>query len=483
MIRYASAMPAEMPPLKTRVKFAYGLGELGPAMAGSTMIFFQAVFLTNVAGLNASLAAFVLLIGKIWDAVNDPLIGWLSDRTRSRWGRRLPWMVIGAFPVALFFVLGWWVPHFATGGSQWALFAYYSGVVIVYNTFYTAVALSHSSLTPEFSHDYDERSRLTSWRMAASLGGSVGGLVVALVVFRVLADATDQVRYFAMALAVAVLGLVAIAICVAGIWRTAQMAEEVRKTRERTMPVHAPMPILKQLAVVFRNRPFVIVCGIYLFSWLALQFTAAILPYYVGTWLGLPTTQFQIIALAVQVTALAFIPIWGKLCVKLGKKPVYFIGMAFWLVAQAGLIMLQPGESSWIYLLAAMAGLGISVSYLVPNAMLPDVMELDELETGERREGIFYGFFVFLQKIALALGTFLVLQAIGLAGYISYGPGEVAPEQPESALLAIRLAIGPMPAVAIVLGIVCAALYPISKSRHHEILKSLAARRRSDGGA
>lgn len=474
-------MSGKLPPLRPLLKFGYGLGELGPAMAGSTMIFFQLVFLTNVAGLHASLAGSVLMIGKVWDAVNDPVIGWLSDKTRSRWGRRLPWIVIGAFPVSFFFVLGWMVPGFASGDSQWALFGYYAAVVLVYNTFYTAVTLSHSALTPEFSEDYDERSRLTSWRMGSSLAGSVGGLLIALIVFQLLSNSTDQVRYLVMAITIAILSLLAIAVCVWSIRGVACEAESLRRDREQAQsdigqsPGH--LPIKTQLALIGANRPFLIVCGIYLFSWLALQFTAAILPYFVVSWLGMAQTQFQMIALAVQVTALVFIPVWGWLCVKWGKKAVYFVGMSFWLVAQTGMIFLTPDFSSWVYVMAITAGLGVSVCYLVPNAMLPDVMELDELETGERREGVFYGFFVFLQKMALALGAFIVGQVLGLAGYIASGPGETPPIQPDSALFAIRIAIGPLPALAIVLGMVCAAIYPISRTRHAEILRQLALRR------
>jgi len=214
-------------------KAAYGAGELGPAMAGSTMIFFQLVFLTNVAGLQPGLAGSVLLTGKIWDAVNDPLIGWLSDRTRTRFGRRIPWMVLCAVPFALFFFLNWCVPGFVDGSNQWGLFAYYTGASVLFNTFYTGMALTHSSLTPELSHDYDERSRITGFRMAFSLGGSVGGLVVALVVFRAMATAPDTVKYAVMAASVAVLGVVAMAVCVGGIWREAVRCDHARAATAR----------------------------------------------------------------------------------------------------------------------------------------------------------------------------------------------------------------------------------------------------------
>ena len=107
------AMSKNTPRFGNFERLAYGSGELGPAMAGSTIIFFQLVFLTDVAGMNPGLAGSVLLIARIWDAVNDPLIGWLSDHTKTPWGRRLPWMVVSAVPFSAFFLMFWLVPDFA----------------------------------------------------------------------------------------------------------------------------------------------------------------------------------------------------------------------------------------------------------------------------------------------------------------------------------------------------------------------------------
>ncbi len=453
---------------------AYGAGELGPAMAGSTMVFFQLVFLTNVAGLGAGYAGSVLLIGKLWDAFNDPLIGWLSDRTRSRWGRRLPWMAASAVPVALFFILLWIVPNFVTGENQLALFAYYAVVALLYNTCYTALVLPHSALTAELSSDYDERSRITGYRMAFSLGGSVGGLIVAQAVFGLLANAPPTTQYLVFALAIAVITLVAVAACVAGIWRVA--ADRDRQRLATALP-EPSLSVREQFRIILANRPFLIVCGIYLFSWLALQFTAAVLPLYVVSVMGLPASRFPLLALAVQGTALLLIPFWGWLSLRIGKKPVYFYGMAFWLAAQAGLVFLPPGNEPLLFAMAIAAGVGIAVCYLVPNAMLPDTIEFDELQTGRRREGVYYGFFVFMQKLALGVGTFILGQALAFSGYLSSGPGQATPTQPDSALTAIRVAIGPLPAAALGVGILLAWIYPITKTRHAEILAELARRR------
>ncbi|RQH19872.1 MFS transporter, partial [Okeania hirsuta] len=107
---------------------------------------------------------------------------------------------------------------------------------------------------------------------------------------------------------------------------------------------------------------------------------------------------------------------------------------------------------------------------------LPDVIDLDELNTGQRREGIFYSFMVFLQKVGLAIGLFLVGVALDIAGFIESVPGETRPIQPESALLAIRVAIGPLPTVFLIVGLLLAYLYPITREVHDEILLKLRER-------
>ena len=473
------AMSKNTPRFGNFERLAYGSGELGPAMAGSTIIFFQLVFLTDVAGMNPGLAGSVLLIARIWDAVNDPLIGWLSDHTKTPWGRRLPWMVVSAVPFPAFFLIFWLVPDFAGPGAQWQYFGYYLVVAVLFSTVSTTLSLPHSSLTAELSRDYDERSRLTAYRMGFSLAGSVGGLVVALVVFQLLKDAPKTIQYAVFGAAIAVICLVSVILCLVGIWTIAISRDRQRLRRQEADEFAAkPLPLREQLSLLLDNKPFLLVCGIYLCSWLAMQFTATVLPFYTQSWLRLPATTFQLLALTVQTTALCLMPFWGWVSVKTGKKLVYFVGMSFWVLAQAGLVFLKPGDTKIIFLMAFVAGFGISVCYLIPNAMLPDVVEYDELKTGRRREGVYFGFCIFLQKTALAIGTFIVGQMLALAGYIPSGPHEAIPEQPESALLAIRLAIGPLPALALVIGMILTAFYPITRESHRRVVEELDARRR-----
>lgn len=458
-------------PLSLSTKLAYGAGDLGPAITANITATFMLIFFTNVAGLNAGLAGSILAVGKIWDAVNDPIIGVLSDRTKSRWGRRLPWMLYGAIPFGITFFLQWLVPHFSDDKNinTWGLFGYYVFISILFNSFFTIVNLPYTALTPELTQDYNERTSLNSFRFAFSIGGSIVSLFLALQIFSWFKDAGQQ--YFVLGAICGAISIVPLFLCVWGV-RDRVIAWEAQRNEDE---VH--LPFLEQLKIAFSNRPFLYVVGIYLFSWLGVQITVAIVPYFVVNWMTMPDPGFILVIIAVQCTSFLMLFVWSAVSERVGKKAVYFMGMTMWIIAQGGLFFLQPGQVGLMYFLAVLAGVGVSTAYLIPWSMMPDVIELDELNTGQRREGVFYGYMVLLQKVGLAFGLFLVGQSLSLAGFIETVPGKPAPVQPESALLAIRLAIGPLPMLALICGLVLAYFYPITREVHAEILLKLKERK------
>jgi glycoside/pentoside/hexuronide:cation symporter, GPH family len=472
-------LPTLLKPMNFSTKLAYGAGDLGPAITANILSFFQAIFLTNVAGIDPGKAAIILLVGKIWDAINDPIVGMMSDRTRSkRWGRRYPWMLWGAVPFGITFFLQWTIPNL----GDWGLCLYYVAVNILFNTFYTMVNLPYTALTPELTQDYNERTSLNSFRFAFSIGGSLLSLALALLTFKffTFADVPNPYllltgisqKYLVLTGLCAVLATFPLYWCIFG---TRQRSRTVAQHNLRNSEP-APLPFLSQIKIAFSNRPFLFVIGIYLCSWLGVQITSAILPYFVGSWLGQSTETFIQITMVVQVTALIMLFVWSKISVRIGKKAVYFMGMGVWIIAQAGLFFLKPDQIYLVYPLAIMAGVGVATAYLIPWSMMPDVIELDELNTGQRREGVFYGFMVLLQKVGLAIGIALVLKALDVAGYIESTTG-TTPVQPDSALFAIRLAIGPIPTIALILGLVLAYFYPITREVHAEILLKLQERK------
>jgi glycoside/pentoside/hexuronide:cation symporter, GPH family len=463
--------------LNLSTKLAYGSGDMGAAITANLLIFYLSPFLTDVAGLTPGLAAQTQLIGKIWDAVNDPMMGVASDRISFRnWGRRYPWMLLGSLPFGLFFFLQWVVPNFSgnEATNQWGLFCYYTVISILFNTCYTMVNLPYTALTPELTQDYDDRTKLNSFRFAFSIGGSIVSVIIFDFLIRQWVKVPAQ-QYWVMGIVCAVLSVLPLYWCVFGTRKRSQYMANRHPESTRAVA----MPLGEQLKVAFTNKPFLYVVGIYLCSWLAVQLTATVIPYYIASWMRVPEVR-GIVILAVQGTAFLMLFVWSALSDRYGKKAVYFMGMGIWVIAQFGLFFLQPGQIGLMYGLAIMAGLGVSTAYLIPWSMLPDVIELDELNTGQRREGIFYSFIVFLQKICLGLAVALVLAFLGWAGYLKPTAEVVLPVQPDAVLWVMRFAIGPVPTVALLIGLWLAYRYPISREVHAEILLKLAERKQSD---
>jgi len=452
-------------------KVAYGVGELASEVTGSVLVFFFLFFLTNVAGLNAGLAGTILLVGKVWDAINDPIIGWLSDNTRSRWGRRYPWMVIGAIPLGLCFALLWWIPSL---GNQMGLFIYYTAIGFIFHIAYTAVVLPYATLGAELTEYYDERTGLVSYKAGFSIGGSILGLVIAQSIFSLIEH--PEAKYLAVGGICGAIAALSVYLCV---WGTYQRFQTLQKKRSQVSRPPA-LPIHQQIRIALSNRPFLLVVGIYLCSWLGVQVTATMLPYFVVNWMQLPDKHFTQMALVVQGTALLMMTFWSYWGQRWGKRKVYCMAIPLTLIAQAGLFLLQPGQVFAMYGIGMLAGAGLAVAYLIPWSMLPDVIDLDELETGQRREGIFYGFVVQLQKIAIAVSLFMVGKVLDVAGFVSSNSEQVAiSTQPDSALLAIRWLIGPIPSLVLIGGLILAFIYPITREFHEEILLKLMERKRN----
>ncbi|MCP2730975.1 MFS transporter [Limnofasciculus baicalensis] len=473
----------ESPPQKLSfsTKLAYGAGDMGAGITSTLLAFSLLIFLTNVAGLNPKLAGTVLLIGKVWDAVNDPIVGVLSDRTRSRWGRRHSWMILSAIPFGIFFFLQWIVPHFSDNSetNQWLLFWYYAIVSILFNMAFTGVNLPYTALTPELTQDYNERTSLNSFRFAFSIGGSIFSLALGQVIFQFIPN--DGERYLILALICTLFSVLPTYWCVWGTQDPTAVGGsryvEIDENNDISQNTEESIPFFEQLKIVLTNKPFLYVIGIYLFSWLAFQLTAAIIPYFLINWMR--QDSYFTAAIVVQGVALVMLFVWNFVSRRIGKRGVYFMGMSLWIIAEAGLFFLQRDQVGLMYLLFVMAGFGVATAYLVPWSMLPDVIELDELNTGQRREGIFYAFMVLLQKIGLAVGLWLVGVSLDQAGFIAQKAGQPIPEQPESALFAIRFAVGPLPTFFLICGLILAYFYPITREVHAEILLKLRERKLS----
>ncbi len=462
------------PKLSLPVKLAYGAGDFGAGLTSQFLAFFLLIFLTDAVGMRPAVAGSVLAVGKIWDAVNDPLVGMLSDRTRSRWGRRYPWIFLTAIPFGLSYCFIWIVPSFS---QEWMTFWYYVIITSVFQVFFTTTNLPYSTLTAEMTQDYDERTSLTSFRLAFSIVGGLAILVAAGLLPVIAASypdisflQTETQRYTALGIFGGIVSILTIYWCIFGTYGYMEKKAKASGKFLGDSSDEVQESFLTQLKIVASNKPFLYVVGIYLFSWLALQITAAVIPFY-GKYVM--SVDGSLLALIVQGIAVVMMFVCAALSKRIGKRNLYFLGSGVWILVQVGLFFLQPGQNGVLYGLCAIAGFGVATAYVVPWSILPDVIELDELNTGRRREGTFYAFMTLLQKIGLALGIYLVGLALEASQFDPTLDVQLAP-----AIRAIRFFAGPVPLVLLICGVVLMYLYPLTKEVYAEIMLKLAERRR-----
>ncbi len=459
------------------VKLAYGSGDWSEASYGTLRQIFYAIFLTDVVGLDARLASFAALVGIIWDAINDPLVGILTDRMRSRWGRRRPFLLFFAIPFGASFLLLWWAPPWQ---SQIALAASVTLAFMISDTFETLCGVPFSSLLPELTPDYDERTTLTSFRIFFNLLASLVTAVAApAIIDSVLAAGfTQQQGYLIVAGIFGGLAVVPFLLIFAVI-------------RERFGAANRPQETasFKQtLRMAWANIPFRFATMIYMLNWITFDLVALLLPFYLLYWIArgnmLTSVTFLGVTLPLEsavfalllVTATVALPFWLWLSHRIGKHIAYIIGMIFWAGVQIGIFLVQPGQISLVLWMAFLAGLSVSAAHILPDAMFPDVIEWDELRSRRRQEGIYYGVKNFIRKLTGALAIFLGLQVLGWYGYTTPPLGAILFEQSSRTLGAIRVMIGPMGAILLFSAVATAWFYPLTRERHGRIRKLLEIR-------
>lgn len=447
----ASAPAARKLPL--RLKLLYSTGDLTTSGSIAVVMFYQLFFLTDVVGLRPDLAGWAIAAGRVWDAVNDPLFGLLSDRIRSRWGRRRVLLLFGAAPLGIAFLLMWLIPPLGPVG----LTVYYALAFMLYDTAYTAVHVGYNALTPELTTDYDERSALNGVRMVYAISGSLGAIILVTVLGWYVADVQ---RMFAL-IGVALGFLFAIPPLIV-----------FRVTCGHTLSApDEQIPLWDSLKFTLSSQPFIMVMGVYLLSWTTASILAAVLIYVASYHLRVPD-QANYFVLAAQGAAILFIPLCVKLAQWLDKRRAFIIGSITWIVILLGIAALRSDQVTLAYILCALSGFGIAATYVLPWAMLPDVIEYDQLRTGQRREGSYYALAAFFQKLGTGLALWAMGQALALTGYVTPRPGATVVQPPE-AIRAIRLFVGPVPAILLVGAILFAWWYPITRAEHQSHLEQL----------
>ncbi|MFN2137581.1 MAG: MFS transporter [Candidatus Promineifilaceae bacterium] len=447
-------MAAASDKLSTRFKLLFGTGDLTTNSFQAVILFYQLYFLTDVAGLRPGLAAWAIAIGRVWDAFNDPLFGIVSDRIKSPIGRRRVVLLFGAVPLGVSFMLMWLVPN----TSEAYLAAYYTLTFILFDTCYTAIHVSYNALTPAVTRDYDERSSLNGYRMVFGLSGSLVAVILATVLGELVAD--QQTLFRVLGIGLGLLNMVPplIVFAISGAYRS--------------QAASAPLPPWRSISETVKNEAFQMLMGLYLFSWTTASIMAAVLIYFANYYLDRPDLANYYV-LAAQGAAILFIPLVVFMAQKLDKRRTFMVNCSSWIALLLLLFFVKPEQFGVVFVLAALAGLGIATVYVIPWAMIPDIVEDDEVKTGQRREGSYYALVSFFQKLGTGAALWMMGQVLEKAGYVTPTAGAALPAQPGSAVLAIRLFMSWIPAVLLIVAVWFASRYPISREKHRALLAEL----------
>ena len=439
--------------LPIKAKLCYGLTDFGFSIAYTIPSFFLLIFLTDIVRMPPALAGTLLLICKIWDAVIDPFIGFFSDRVKTRWGRRRPFLFWFALPFGLSFSLIWFIPH--TGALFWQGLLVLGSQIFFISSF-SLLSVPYTSLAPEMTRDYDERTRLNAYRMFFSI---IGGLVAVILPSYFLGLSSDLASGYRM-----------MGICF-GIFLIFLPLIAFFGTREETYHGDQEIGFLAGIRLVLSNRPFILALVTYLTTWVAIDVVSAIFLYFLKYWMGIGEEKSNTVFAVIFITAALCLPFWVKISGRFGKREAYFSGLGFLAVILLGLVMLQPAHRPFIYLIAALAGIGVSAAHVIPISIIPDTIEYDELQSGRRQEGVYFGIVTFLQQLASSAALFITGVVLQWTGYVA------GAAQTTSALWGIRLLLGFFPGFLILLGILALKKYPIDRAYHARMKNELAERR------
>ena len=436
-------------PLKTKIGF--GVCDIGGNLFFTTLSFQLTIFLTDIVGLSAALMGIALLLGRVIDAFSDPVMGFISDRTVSRWGRRRPYIFFGSIPLAVFFILMFTKPVWIT--TQTGLFIWITVVYFLMTTAYTVVNIPYGALTPDLTRDYNEQTVLNGYRMSFAVVGTLLAAGAAMPIISLFGS--KETGYTAMGI---IFGLI--------IMGTAWITFFTVKEPDVEFKV-SKSGVFREYITVLTDKTFLkilIPWGLYISG---VTVVASTLIYFLQYIYGNREIT-TLVMLALLVSALAFIPVWVKLSRRLGKKNAYIIGMSIF--SAAALLLAFTGDRvpfPVLILYMILAGTGLSTHYVMPYSLIPDVVENNYAETGKRREGIYYGLWTFLSKLGQAVSALIIGTVLTL---VHYTPGA---EQTAAAKTGIRMLVGPVPAIIIFAGILVMSRYPISSRRYSEILKKI----------
>jgi oligogalacturonide transporter len=445
-----------------RKKIAFASADVFGGGSFNIINFLYPFFLAVTVGISAYWIGVIMLVARLWDAVTDPLMGYFSDRTQSRFGKRRIYLII-ASP---FILVSMYFLFFPYGFSSLTLriiavlLSY-----LVFTTVQTSVMIPYYSLSSEISSDYQERASYNSYRLAFSIFSSILCVAVPGMIVALFKD--EVVGYQVMSLSFGF--IFAISVLMTGLFAR----EEIQ-----TPKIESKLSV-KEMIKPLSLRPFRQYLGMFLVLQMSMAIMSGLFFFYVDFYIAKDLTaagessMIGLIAAALMFSMqIVALPVYLKIIAKKGKPYAYRLGGFLWIISALMILLIPANVNPFVlYLLGAIMGFGISGPGLVPHTMYGDVVDAGQIKFNERLDGQMSGFTNFINKIAQAIGISLVMFLIGIAGFQEKeidGPPLLG--QPDSATLMIRIVMAFAPLLFMGIGIYISTRYKIDAKKQKEIL-------------
>lgn len=429
--------------LPVRKKIGFGIADIGGNLFFTAMGFWTLTYLTDTVYLAPALAGIAVMTAKIWDAVTDPIVGFFSDNTRTRFGRRRPYLLFGALPFGLSLWLFFTKPSFT---AQTALFWWALLMLCLVNTAMTLVNIPYSALTPELTSDYNEQTSLNAYRFLCAGIGTIMGAVIVMPIVNIFPSKASG-----FSAAGAVIGGIILVTTLITFFSVKESAVPPKTSTGKASAFFA------SYRSVFKNSAYTVLLAVFVLHITALNFLQGMVVYYLKYIYRAESLSSMIMGLLL-ITAIVSIPIAAKCSNLLGKNFSYRTGLAVLCVST--MVIFFIGHRIGVTGLAisfVCAGIGVGFAFATPWAMLPDAIAWQPDTV--RNEGCYYGVWTFASKLGQAVST-------GVSGLILSAAGYHADTiQSPQTIFAIRLIAGPIAAAACLLGVILIRFYPIDKKR------------------
>jgi glycoside/pentoside/hexuronide:cation symporter, GPH family len=446
-------------PLTFKSVCAYALPAFSLAVIGIPIYIYIPKFYTDVIKVPIGIVGYILLAARIFDAITDPAVGYISDHTHTMFGRRRPYMAVGS----LFLSLTLYLLLNPLRGNQFFQIIWFGALIFLLFLCWTIVVVPYESLGPEITFDYDQRSFLFGLRdgflIAGTLAAASSPAIIRWLYALPLTPAGEKKKFFIMSLAY-------IPLLILTCWWCILVIRERKRVRQKRESPFASFRSVK------RNRPFLVLLAAFTVSSIGSNLPAALILYYVQYILKSDKADYFL--LEYFMVGILFLPLWIYLARRIGKKTTWLITMAINTGAFIGVFFLGAGDVLLYGVLVFFSGIGFGATIALPSVIQADVIDYDELYSGHRKEGQYVGIWSIFKKMAAALGVGISLVILGL---LEYQPN--ASQSPQ-VLLALRTMYALVPCICNIVAFFIAWKYPINSEVHKRILRAINEKR--EGG-